>query len=270
MEKNKESIWFWLIAISLMVFAMCVLSLQIIELHQKSNTTEFVVQHNALPTAVSQDAPRGASQDMPQKFREEENVGETEEQRLPGRHMRAIRSKAMRTPKSMRKIDRVLYDVPFGNNSLLWVILRGLMPDDRFISMYELRDLQRLIMQCASEMGWGQLSQEIMSMFDGSELPDMAMSSRIACALKCDIIFSTSEKNRGYDICTKDGEIFHGDSVNEFYKEACDKATIWAHLDVDKKQWAAAVQEKENLESYDGNGDLKNQEKHKVFFLIKA
>jgi hypothetical protein len=34
---KKQNIWFWLIAISLMVVAMCILSLQLIELHREND-----------------------------------------------------------------------------------------------------------------------------------------------------------------------------------------------------------------------------------------
>ncbi|MDR1366574.1 MAG: hypothetical protein LBJ13_01545 [Puniceicoccales bacterium] len=268
MEKNKENIWFWLIAISLMVFAMCVLSLQIIELHQKNDTTKVVVQHDALPAAapqsISQDVPQNVPQNIPQKPEEEKDLEGSEGKLPPGRYLRVIRSKLIHTPKSMQKINRMLYDVPVDGNSVLWAILRGVMLDDRFISVHEIRALQLLIIKCAPEMGWNQTPQEIMRMFDSNELPDTAVFSLIAYALKCDIILSTSDKNRGYDICAKDGEIFHSDSISEIYKEADDKATIWAYYDVDRGRWAAAIQEKISSEIHESQG------KHKVYFLVEA
>jgi NADPH-dependent 2,4-dienoyl-CoA reductase/sulfur reductase-like enzyme len=55
MRKDKENIWFWFVAISIMVLAMCVLSLQIIELHQQNNSERMLAQHKELPVTVPEE-----------------------------------------------------------------------------------------------------------------------------------------------------------------------------------------------------------------------
>jgi hypothetical protein len=46
---KRQNIWFWLIAISLMVVAMCVLALQLIELHRENDLKIFTKQRDILP-----------------------------------------------------------------------------------------------------------------------------------------------------------------------------------------------------------------------------
>ncbi|MDR2371899.1 MAG: hypothetical protein LBD60_02005 [Puniceicoccales bacterium] len=259
MRKDRENIWFWLVAISIMVLAMCVLSLQIIELHQKNNPGK-TVQHKV----VSVTAP-------------EEPVAAVEEKKTvevpkkPGvpvdQRPRAILSKAMRTPKFMREFDRVLYDVPYDGNCGFWAVLRGLKPGDELIRSDEIMDLKHSAAKCAAKTEFGPSRQEIGRMFGGNEWLDTGALPYVAHVLKHNIIVSSSDKNFGYDLFTEEGEAFHYDSIDEIHKEAADEKTIWLH-NIDNAHWTVAIHEEQKMEVDENGETLAEPEKHETYFLV--
>jgi hypothetical protein len=258
-EKNKErdrvSIWFWLVAISLMVLAMCVLSLQIIELNRRSKKT--VAYPEVSPIVV------------PEEPVEEEKVfEEPKKPKLPiDRRQRAIPSKVMRTPRFIREFDRVLYDVPHDGNCGFWAILRGLKPDDELIRMDEIVDLKRRAAKCAAKTEFGPSHQEIDHMFGGNEWLDTAMLPYISHALERDIIVSSSDKNFGCDFFTEEGEAFHHNSIDEIHREAANEKTIWLH-NIDNVHWTVAIYEEQKTKADKNGENSDNSEKHEVYFLL--
>jgi hypothetical protein len=257
MEKNREGIWFWLIAISLMVFAMCVLSLQIIELHQKNNIEKFVPRHEVLPVAIPE-----------KSVEEEEVVEEPKKPKVPvDQRPRAVPSRAMRTPKFMREFDRVLYDVPHDGNCGFWAILRGLKPDDELIRLDEIMNLKYRAAKCAAQTEFGPSRQEIGRMFGGNEWLDTGALPYVSHALKNDVIVSSSDKNFGYDLFTAEGETFHYDSIDEIHKEAANGKTIWLH-NIDNAHWTVAIHEEGKTETNENDENQDGQEKHEVYFLV--
>ncbi|MDR2812814.1 MAG: hypothetical protein LBB05_03460 [Puniceicoccales bacterium] len=259
-RNRKENIWFWLVAISVMVLAMCVLSLQIIELHQKDNLERLVSQHKVLPIVVPEEP-----------VKEETIVEEPEKPKVVVDHAdqrpRAIPSKAMHTPKFMQEFDRTLYDVPRDGNCGFWAILRGLKPDDELIRLDEVMDLKHRAAKCAAKTEFGPSRQEIGRMFGGNEWLDTGALPYVSHALKCDIIVSSSDKSFGYDLFTEEGEAFHYDSINEIHKEAANGKTIWLH-NINNMHWVVAIREERRLEINEDGEALENQEKHETYFLV--
>jgi hypothetical protein len=254
MRKDRESIWFWLIAISIMVFAMCVLSLQIIELHQENSLKKFKA-HEVLPIVVAEPpVETKAVVEVPKKPAEPVDP-----------RPRAIPSLEMRTPKFMREFDRVLYDVPHDGRCGFWAILRGLKPNDELIRLDEIMELKHLAAMCAAKTEFGPSRQEIGRMFGGDEWLGTDALPYVAHALKRDIIVSSSDKDFGCDLFTEDGEVFHYASIDEIHKEAGNGQTIWLH-NIDNAHWTVAIREERRANG--NNEPLNAPEKPETYFLV--
>ncbi|MDR1590905.1 MAG: hypothetical protein LBR92_02835 [Puniceicoccales bacterium] len=255
MKKDKKSVWFWLIAIAIMVFAMCVLSLQIIDLHQKNSLKKCKV-HAAVPVASIEETVEKKEGDKEPK----KNAAPIDQR------PRAIPSVEMRTPKFMQEFDRILYDVPHDGRCGFWAILRGLNPDDELIRLDEVMELKRLAAKCAAKTELGPSRQEIARMFGGNEWLSSHALPYVAHALKRDVIVSSSDKNFGYDLFTEDGEVFHYASIDEIHKEASSGRTIWLH-NIDNVHWTVAIREKRKVEVNENGEVLSVQEKPLTYFI---
>jgi hypothetical protein len=260
MRKDRENIWFWLVAISIMVLAMCVLSLQIIELHQKNNLERTTTQHKVVPVT--------APEEPVVAIKEKEVIEVPKRPEIPvDQRPRAVLSQAMRTPKFMREFDRALYDVPHDGNCGFWAVLRGLKPDDELIRLDEVMDLKHSAAKCAAKTEFGPSRQEIGRMFGGNEWLDTGALPYISHALKHDIIVSSSDRNFGYDLFTEEGEAFHYDSIDEIHKEAADEKTIWLH-NIDNVHWTVAIHEERKKEVNEDGETLEGPERRETYFLV--
>jgi hypothetical protein len=256
-RKGRENIFFWLVAISVMVLAMCVLSLQIIELNQRDDFKKLAVHPKISPAAVSE------------KPVEEEKVFEEPKKPKPSvdRRPNVMPSKAMRTPKLLQKFGRVLYDVPHDGNCGFWAILRGLNPDDELIHMDEVINLKYRAAKCAARTKFGPSRQEIVRMFGGNEWMDTGMLPYISHALGRDIIVSASNKIFGYYFFTDKGEAFHYDSIDEIRNEAANEETIWLH-NIDSVHWTVAIYEGRKIKANEDDEYSDDSEKHETYFLV--
>lgn len=237
--KRRETVWFWLIAISLMVFAMCVLSLQIIELHQDSDLKRYRAQHieklelkvpEAEEKEVTPEPPVVVTPPAPQ------DLGP-----------KVILSAPLRTPKMIREYDRTLYDVPAGPEAGFWALLRGKYDDDKLIRSEWIAKLKRKATKRALAMEPGPSESEVFRMFGGNAPLDTAMLPYLAQAVGRTVIVSDSQ-NHGYDLFFDNGDTEHYDFIEDINKYAENHKSIWLHLLED--HWTVAMHNSDDEETF--------------------
>ncbi|MDR1303453.1 MAG: hypothetical protein LBJ81_02425 [Puniceicoccales bacterium] len=232
--KRKNNIWFWLIASAIMMFAVCILAWQLIELHLERNLKKS--EEKPVQAAV---APPN---DKEEKIEAAEEVTAPTAPVIPvpvGRRPRAVPSKKMRTPKVIHEYERTLYDVPRDGQGGFWAILRGLRPNAEVIRFDEVMELKYRSAQCAEQTELGPSPNEIGRLFGEREMLDTAALPYVAHALARDMIVTSSDESFGCDLFTAEGETFHYDSIDEIHKEAANEKTIWLHFD--KAHWTVAI-----------------------------
>ncbi|MDE6576314.1 MAG: hypothetical protein K2L24_02860 [Opitutales bacterium] len=235
MMKRRETVWFWLIAISLMVFAMCVLSLQIIELHQDSDLKRYRAQQVEKLELKTPEEPAVEPSTPPATPVEKQTA---EPVPVPSGPI-VVLSKPLRTPKVLRSYDRSLYDVPAEANGGFWALLRGLHPEDKLIRSEWIAKLKRKAAKRALAMEPGPSESEVRRMF-GEETPlDTAMLPYLAQAMGQAVIVSDNQ-GHGYDLFLDDGETEHYDQIEDLTKYAENPQTVWLH-NLDNAHWTVAV-----------------------------
>ncbi|MDR1435118.1 MAG: hypothetical protein LBI77_01800 [Puniceicoccales bacterium] len=262
---KKRNIRFWLIALSLMVIALCLLSLQLIKSHRENEPKISTKQRNALPIAPT--FPKETS-------KVQEVVEEPEVPKIPvDRRPRAMPSKKMLTPKLIREYDRTIFDVPHDGNCGFWAILRGMNPDSELIRSGKIMELKRTAAKYAAKVELGPSQQTIERMFGGNEVLGTDALPYVSGALKRDIIVSSSDGNFGYDLFTAKGETFHYDSIDEISREASDEKTVWLH-NINNAHWVVAIPEKiqganpPEEEAKNGNNSSEQSE-NETYFLFQ-
>jgi hypothetical protein len=223
---KRERVWFWLIAVSLIIFALCILMLQIVKLHE-----EGLLKSTTKQTQIS--IP-------PEEPNEEKPVEEIKEKSvLVDAVHRVILSQEMPTPRFVRVYNRILYSVPDGNESGFWALIRGLKPKTELIGFGEIAKLKHQLAKMIKTKS--DLSiREIRHILDGGEPLNKRALFYISHALSRDIIVSNSDERLGCDLFTKTGEIFHYDSIDKINIEAENKQTLWLY-DYGKQRWAVAI-----------------------------
>ena len=260
--KRKDSVFFWLIAITVMVFAMCVLSLQIINLHQEKDLERFKRHDNVYS---------GEKLTLNDLYPEQESQAAPEVPAQPQvatavAQPRVLPSKKIRTPKTIREYERTLYDVPHDGKCGFWALLRGLNPEDELIHVKDIADLKKKAAKCALKTELGPSRQEVRKMFFGDAPLDTAMLPYVSHAVERDVIVSSNEIP-GFDLFTKDGETFHYDTIDEINKEAEKSSTVWLH-NISNVHWTVAIpnpdeDEKEHDAYYlVSEGEENNKEQH--------
>jgi hypothetical protein len=255
--KRKSSIWFWLVAAAMMIFAVCILSWQLIELHLERSLKKFEekrVQEIVVPP-----------KDREEKVKAPKAVPVMPVMPLPvDRRPRAIPSKKMHTPEIIREYERTLYDVPRDGQGGFWAILRGLRPKAEVIRFDEVMELKYRSAQCAEQTELGPSQEEIGRLFGEHEMLDTAALPYVAHALARDMIVTSSDESFGCDLFTAEGETFHYDSVDEVYKEAANEKTVWLH-NINNTRWAVAVGDSETGADEEG-GETPHQ--RETYFLV--
>jgi hypothetical protein len=128
-------------------------------------------------------------------------------------------------------------------------------------------DLKHLAAKCAAKTEFGPSRQEIGRLFGGNGWLDTGALPYVSCALKRDIIVSSSDKNFGYDLFTKEGEAWHYDLLDEIYREAADEKTIWLH-NINNMHWTVAIHEEKKVEVNENGEISEDPEKQETYFLI--
>lgn len=237
--KKKETVWFWLIAIALMVVSMCVLSLQIIDLHKQKDEEMLKELQSVVPVEEESEEVT---------VREEEKVEPTEvakvETPVPS-IPKAVPSKRLRTPREMRRYGRILYDVPADGQCGFWALLRGLNPKDELIRREDILRLKKKAARCAAKTEGGPTRGEILRMFAGDEALDTGMLPYLAHAMGRDVVVTSTLENFGYDLFTENGETYHYDTIEEVEREVESPQTIWLH-NFDNHHWTVGIPDEED------------------------
>lgn len=237
--KKKETIWFWLIAIALMVVSMCVLSLQIIDLHrQNDDEMRKELLQNVAP--VEEESAEKETVSEEKVVPKEVVKVETPVPSIP----KAVPSKRLRTPREMRRYGRTLYDVPADGQCGFWALLRGLNPKDELIRREDLLGLKKKAARCAAKTDGGPTRGEILRMFAGDEVLDTGMLPYLSHAMERDVVVTSTLENFGYDLFTENGETYHYDTVEEIEKEVESPQTIWLH-NIENRHWTVGVPDEE-------------------------
>lgn len=246
----------------MMVFAMCILSWQLIELHLERSLKKS--EEKPILGVV-----------VPPEDKGEEEVEVAEEVPAPvmpavpppvDRGPRAIPSKKMRTPKVIKEYERTLYDAPRDGQGGFWAILRGLKPNAEVIRFDEVMELKYRSAQCAEQTELGPSQRAIERLFGEREMLDTAALPYVAHALARDMIVTSSDESFGCDLFTAEGETFHYDSVDEVYKEAANEKTIWLH-NINNAHWAVAIGDGDV--GFDGEGGETSPQRETYFISEK-
>ncbi|MDR3317714.1 MAG: hypothetical protein LBS71_02835 [Puniceicoccales bacterium] len=258
-KKEREYALFWSIAIVLMMLAICILSLQLIELHQERDLREAKTEH---PISVA--APKVETEKKLEVVEEAARKPAELTDPKPDLRPHPMLSRRLRTPETIKEYNRVLYDVPHDEQCGFWAVIRGLMPKNELIRFDDVLGLKYRSVEYAAKSEEEVSRQEIGRLFSKNEPFQASTLLYMTQAIGRDVIVSNADEGAGCDLYTPEGELFHYDSIDEIYKEAANEKTIWLHK-INNKHWVVALHEEESEQNNEKESQLKQPE---VYFLV--